>query len=159
MTSLFALKFRKILNDLKRRPEDAARELNIPSEEINKIIITRPVVTVEEEIGFLPGNIIKKMEDNRRKYIDKLKKEIVITDKKSNEYATNVSASILLELFIKKLGDNIQKDDFVKSIKKLQNNKLDKDLIKNIAKQFNSLFSDKDAIKRINIKKHKITLQ
>jgi phosphate starvation-inducible PhoH-like protein len=31
-------------------------------EEINKIIITRPVVTVEEEIGFLPGNIIKKME-------------------------------------------------------------------------------------------------
>lgn len=32
------------------------------SEEINKIIITRPVVTVEEEIGFLPGNIIKKMD-------------------------------------------------------------------------------------------------
>jgi len=31
-------------------------------EEINKIIITRPVVTVEEEIGFLPGNIIKKMD-------------------------------------------------------------------------------------------------
>jgi phosphate starvation-inducible PhoH-like protein len=32
------------------------------SEEIHKIIITRPVVTVEEEIGFLPGNIIKKMD-------------------------------------------------------------------------------------------------
>ena len=32
------------------------------SESINKIIITRPVVTVEEEIGFLPGNIIKKMD-------------------------------------------------------------------------------------------------
>lgn len=31
-------------------------------EEINKIILTRPVVTVEEEIGFLPGNIIKKMD-------------------------------------------------------------------------------------------------
>jgi phosphate starvation-inducible protein PhoH len=30
-------------------------------EKINKIIITRPVVTVEEEIGFLPGNLIKKM--------------------------------------------------------------------------------------------------
>lgn len=30
--------------------------------EINKIIITRPVVTVEEDIGFLPGNIIKKMD-------------------------------------------------------------------------------------------------
>ena len=30
--------------------------------EINKIIITRPVITVDEEIGFLPGNIIKKMD-------------------------------------------------------------------------------------------------
>lgn len=30
--------------------------------EINKIIITRPVVTVDEEIGFLPGNIQKKMD-------------------------------------------------------------------------------------------------
>ena len=34
----------------------------LKEEEINKIIITRPVVTVEEEIGFLPGNIIKKMD-------------------------------------------------------------------------------------------------
>lgn len=32
------------------------------SEEIDKIIITRPVVTVEEDIGFLPGNIVKKMD-------------------------------------------------------------------------------------------------
>lgn len=32
------------------------------SQEIDKIIITRPMVTVEEEIGFLPGNIIKKMD-------------------------------------------------------------------------------------------------
>jgi transcriptional regulator with XRE-family HTH domain len=38
MSNLFALKFRKILNDLKRRPEDAAQELNISSEEINKIL-------------------------------------------------------------------------------------------------------------------------
>jgi transcriptional regulator with XRE-family HTH domain len=38
MSDLFALKFRKILNDLKRRPEDAAQELNISSEEINKIL-------------------------------------------------------------------------------------------------------------------------
>jgi phosphate starvation-inducible PhoH-like protein len=29
---------------------------------INKIIVTRPVVTVEEEIGFLPGNLVKKMD-------------------------------------------------------------------------------------------------
>jgi len=34
----------------------------LKTEEINKIIITRPVVTVEEEIGFLPGNIVKKMD-------------------------------------------------------------------------------------------------
>jgi len=32
------------------------------SEDIDKIIITRPVVTIEEDIGFLPGNIIKKMD-------------------------------------------------------------------------------------------------
>ena len=38
MSDLFALKFRKILNDLKRRPEDAAQELNISCEEINKIL-------------------------------------------------------------------------------------------------------------------------
>jgi phosphate starvation-inducible PhoH-like protein len=29
---------------------------------IGKIVITRPVVTVDEEIGFLPGNIVKKMD-------------------------------------------------------------------------------------------------
>ena len=34
----------------------------LKKDEINKIIITRPAVTVEEEIGFLPGNIIKKMD-------------------------------------------------------------------------------------------------
>lgn len=34
----------------------------LKSEKINKIIITRPAVTVEEEIGFLPGNIVKKMD-------------------------------------------------------------------------------------------------
>jgi methylphosphonate synthase len=38
MSNLFALKFRKILNDLKRRPEDAAVELNISSDEIKKIL-------------------------------------------------------------------------------------------------------------------------
>ena len=30
--------------------------------DINKVIVTRPVVTVEEDIGFLPGNIVKKMD-------------------------------------------------------------------------------------------------
>jgi methylphosphonate synthase len=38
MSDLFALKFRKILNDLKRRPEDAAQELSISNDEINKIL-------------------------------------------------------------------------------------------------------------------------
>jgi phosphate starvation-inducible PhoH-like protein len=32
------------------------------SDSINKIVVTRPVVTVEEDIGFLPGNLIKKMD-------------------------------------------------------------------------------------------------
>ena len=34
----------------------------LKNSKVNKIIITRPVVTVEEDIGFLPGNIIKKMD-------------------------------------------------------------------------------------------------
>ena len=34
----------------------------LKSQEIDKIIITRPIVTLEEDIGFLPGNIIKKMD-------------------------------------------------------------------------------------------------
>jgi phosphate starvation-inducible PhoH-like protein len=37
---------------------------------IDKIIITRPVVSVEEEIGFLPGNIEKKMEPWTRPIFD-----------------------------------------------------------------------------------------
>ena len=34
----------------------------LKSGKINKIVITRPLVTVEEEIGFLPGNIVTKMD-------------------------------------------------------------------------------------------------
>ena len=34
----------------------------LKSSVMNKIIITRPLVSVDEEIGFLPGNIIKKMD-------------------------------------------------------------------------------------------------
>lgn len=34
----------------------------LKSENIHKIIITRPVVSVDEEIGFLPGSLIKKMD-------------------------------------------------------------------------------------------------
>jgi len=37
---------------------------------INKIILTRPIVTVEEDLGFLPGNIIKKMDPWTKPIID-----------------------------------------------------------------------------------------
>lgn len=37
---------------------------------INKIILTRPVVPVEEDIGFLPGNLIKKMDPWTKPIID-----------------------------------------------------------------------------------------
>jgi phosphate starvation-inducible PhoH-like protein len=36
--------------------------LDLLSSNINKIVITRPIVSVDEELGFLPGNIIKKMD-------------------------------------------------------------------------------------------------
>lgn len=37
---------------------------------VNKIIVTRPVVPVEEDIGFLPGNIVKKMDPWTRPIFD-----------------------------------------------------------------------------------------
>ena len=37
---------------------------------INKIIITRPVVSVEEDIGFLPGNLVTKMDPWTRPIFD-----------------------------------------------------------------------------------------
>lgn len=39
-------------------------------QEITKVIITRPVVTVEEELGFLPGNIVSKMDPWTRPIFD-----------------------------------------------------------------------------------------
>ena len=38
--------------------------------EISKVVITRPVVTVEEELGFLPGNIVNKMDPWTRPIFD-----------------------------------------------------------------------------------------
>lgn len=38
--------------------------------EISKLVVTRPVVTVEEEIGFLPGNLVKKMDPWTRPIFD-----------------------------------------------------------------------------------------
>ena len=37
---------------------------------VNKIIITRPVVSVEEDIGFLPGNLVMKMDPWTRPIFD-----------------------------------------------------------------------------------------
>jgi len=38
--------------------------------DIKKLVVTRPVVTVEEDIGFLPGNIVKKMDPWTRPIFD-----------------------------------------------------------------------------------------
>jgi phosphate starvation-inducible PhoH-like protein len=35
---------------------------SLKKKDVNKIILTRPVVSVEEDIGFLPGNIVTKMD-------------------------------------------------------------------------------------------------
>jgi phosphate starvation-inducible PhoH-like protein len=42
----------------------------LKSEDINRIVITRPVVSVDEEIGFLPGNLVKKMDPWTRPIFD-----------------------------------------------------------------------------------------
>lgn len=42
----------------------------LKNNEIDKIIITRPVVPVEEELGFLPGNLVKKMDPWTRPIFD-----------------------------------------------------------------------------------------
>jgi len=46
----------------------AIKELK--SGKVNKIVVTRPVVPVEEDIGFLPGNINKKMDPWTRPIFD-----------------------------------------------------------------------------------------
>lgn len=38
--------------------------------EINKVVVTRPIVTADEELGFLPGNIAKKMDPWTRPLFD-----------------------------------------------------------------------------------------
>lgn len=43
---------------------------DLKSEIISKIVITRPVVSVDEEIGFLPGNLVKKMDPWTRPIFD-----------------------------------------------------------------------------------------
>ena len=43
---------------------------NLKDNTIDKIVITRPAVSVEEEIGFLPGNMVKKMDPWTRPIFD-----------------------------------------------------------------------------------------
>ena len=38
--------------------------------EINKVVVTRPIVSVDEDLGFLPGNIAKKMDPWTRPIFD-----------------------------------------------------------------------------------------
>lgn len=42
----------------------------LKSGEINKVVVTRPIVTVDEDLGFLPGNIAKKMDPWTRPLFD-----------------------------------------------------------------------------------------
>ena len=43
----------------------------LKSKKLNKIVLTRPIITVEEEeLGFLPGNLVKKMDPWTRPIID-----------------------------------------------------------------------------------------
>ena len=44
----------------------------LKNNEINKLIITRPIATVEEDIGFLPGNLNKKMDPWIKPFFDVL---------------------------------------------------------------------------------------
>ena len=42
----------------------------LKNKEVDKIILTRPVVSVEEDIGFLPGNLVTKMDPWTRPILD-----------------------------------------------------------------------------------------
>ena len=52
-------KFRKILNDLKRRPVDAAKELNVSEKKINKILKNKEITDlsiIEKAVKVWPVN-------------------------------------------------------------------------------------------------------
>jgi len=69
----------------------AIKELNMGN--INKIIITRPVVPVEEEeIGFLPGNINKKMDPWMRPIFD------IFNDYYNNKELENMLYNNIIEI-------------------------------------------------------------
>jgi phosphate starvation-inducible PhoH-like protein len=68
----------------------AIDELN--KKNIDKLIITRPVVPVEEEIGFLPGNIEKKMDPWTRPIFD------IFLDSYSKSELTNMIKENIIEI-------------------------------------------------------------
>ena len=56
---LSSKKFRKILNDLKRRPEDAAKDLGISKQKINKILTSEKftdLTIIEKAVKVWPVN-------------------------------------------------------------------------------------------------------
>ena len=59
---------------------------------INKIVLTRPVVPVEEDIGFLPGNLVKKMDPWTRPIID------VFEEKFSKQDIDNLIKNNIIEI-------------------------------------------------------------
>ena len=59
---------------------------------INKIILTRPVVPVEEDIGFLPGNLVKKMDPWTRPILD------VFEEKYSKQEIDNLIKNNIIEI-------------------------------------------------------------
>jgi phosphate starvation-inducible PhoH-like protein len=59
---------------------------------INKIILTRPVVPVEEDIGFLPGNLVKKMDPWTRPILD------VFEEKYSKQEVDNLIKNNIIEI-------------------------------------------------------------
>jgi phosphate starvation-inducible PhoH-like protein len=64
----------------------------LKSNVIGKIIITRPVVPVEEDIGFLPGNLVKKMDPWTRPIID------VFEEKFSRQEIDNLIKNNVIEI-------------------------------------------------------------
>ena len=100
-------------------------------------------------------NIIKNMEIDRRTYIDKLKNQISITEKKTNEYITNVTCAMLFELFVEKMNsfneelnkENDQKKTIEDRMREyLQKDKINSSEIKSrmedVAKDLDRLFID-----------------
>jgi phosphate starvation-inducible PhoH-like protein len=67
----------------------------LPYGNIDKIVVTRPLVTVEEELGFLPGDILKKMDPWTRPIFDIFLEHISKTELNSMLYNNIIEISPL----------------------------------------------------------------